>query len=62
MPHISIRRAKASELSRIKYITKLAYKIPYKDGSLITETSRRILRTVFIEKSFSQWLPLWTVK
>jgi len=36
MLNISIRHAKLDELSRVKYITKLAYKIPKKDNTLVT--------------------------
>ncbi len=38
MSYISIRHAKLNELFRIKYITKLAYKIPYKENTLITRS------------------------
>ena len=38
MPDISIKHAKLNELSHVKYITKLAYKIPYKNNTLITKS------------------------
>jgi len=38
MSYISIRHAKSNELLRIKYITKLAYKIPYKENTPITRS------------------------
>ena len=38
MIKFSIRHAKLNELLRIKYITKLAYKIPYKEDTLITKS------------------------
>jgi predicted N-acetyltransferase YhbS len=36
MPRISIRHAKLDELPRIIFITRLAYKIPYKKDTLVT--------------------------
>jgi hypothetical protein len=38
MAKISIRRAKLNELPRVTFITKLAYKIPYKENTLITKS------------------------
>ena len=37
MSKVSVRRAKLNEYSRIKFITKLAYKIPYKKDTLVTK-------------------------
>ncbi len=36
MPRISIRYAESNELTRILYITKLAYKVPYKENTPVT--------------------------
>ena len=42
MTKILIRPAKYDELPRIKFITKLAYKIPYKAGALVTKPHESI--------------------
>lgn len=53
MPDILIRQAKPNELPRIIYITKLAYKIPYKDGALTTKAHEpKNIKEVFAKKEF----------
>ena len=53
MSHISIRHAKSNELLRIKYITKLAYKIPYKENTLITKSHEpNNIKSSFFKKEF----------
>lgn len=37
LPNISIRHAKLNELLRVMLVTKLAYKIPYKENTMVTE-------------------------
>jgi GNAT superfamily N-acetyltransferase len=37
MIKIAIRQFKIRELARVRYITKLAYKIPYKEETLVTK-------------------------
>ncbi len=53
MPNISFRNANPTDLSRIKYITKLAYKIPYKENGLITKSPEpENLKDLFVNKQF----------
>lgn len=51
MYSISFRHAQVNELTRVKYITKLAYKIPYKKNSLITRSHEpNNLKDIFLSK------------
>jgi len=53
MSNLLFRHAKLNELPRVKYITKLAYKIPYKENSLITRSHEpNNLKDVFLSKEF----------
>jgi len=53
MLNISIRYAKLNELSRVKYITKLAYKIPHKDNILVTRLHEpKNIQDSFLKKEF----------
>ena len=53
MTNISIRHAKLNELSRITFITKVAYKIPYKANSLITKSCEpKNIKDKFLNKNF----------
>ena len=53
MSDISIRHAKLNELLRIKYITKLAYKIPYRENTFITKSYESDnIKSSFLEKEF----------
>ncbi len=53
MINISIRYAKLNELSRITFITKFAYKIPYKANSLITKSCEpKNIKDKFLNKEF----------
>ena len=54
MSYISIRHAKSNELLRIKYITKLAYKTPYKENTRTTKPhkSNNIKRNYFKKEFF----------
>jgi len=53
MLDISIRHAKLNELPRVKYITKLAYKIPYKDNTLVTKSHEpKNIKDSFLKKEF----------
>jgi len=53
MSDISIRYAKSNELLRIKYITKLAYKIPYRENTFITKSYEPDnIKSSFLEKEF----------
>ena len=53
MLNISIRHAKSNELLRIKYITKLAYKISYKENAFITRSHEPDdIKNSFLEKEF----------
>ncbi len=51
MYSISFRHAKLNDLTRVKYITKLAYKISYKENSFITRSHEpNNLKDVFLSK------------
>ena len=53
MLDISIKHAKLNELPRVKYITKLAYKIPYKNNTLITKSHEpKNIKDSFFKKEF----------
>ncbi len=53
MNKIITRQAKLSELSRVSYITKLAYKIPYKENALVTKSHEpKDLAERFLKKEF----------
>lgn len=53
MPKFSIRHAQISELPRVMLITKLAYKIPYKEGALITKSHEPVdIKIQFSNKNF----------
>lgn len=53
MSYISIRNAKSNELFRIKYITKLAYKIPYKENTPTTKPHKsNNIKINFFKKEF----------
>lgn len=53
MVKFSIRHAKLNELPRIKYITKLAYKIPYRENTSITKSHEPDnIKSGFSEKEF----------
>jgi len=48
-----VKHAKLNELSRVKYITKLAYKIPYKNNTLITKSHEpKNIKDSFLKKEF----------
>lgn len=53
MPNISIRHAKFIELPRIILITKLAYKIPYKENTITTKPHEpENVKQMFLNKKF----------
>lgn len=53
MSQIYIRQARQSDLTRVSYITKLAYKVPYKVGTLITQSHEpNNIKDLFSKKEF----------
>ncbi|HAL50238.1 MAG: GCN5-related N-acetyltransferase [Candidatus Uhrbacteria bacterium GW2011_GWD2_41_121] len=53
MLNLSIRHAKLNELPRVKYITKLSYKIPYKTNTLVTKSHEpKNIQESFLNKEF----------
>jgi len=49
----TLRHAKLNELARVKFITKLAYKIPYKENTLITKSHEpKDVKEQFSRKEF----------
>ena len=53
MLDIFIKHAKLNELSRVEYITKLSYKIPYKNNTLITKLHEpKNIKDSFLKKEF----------
>lgn len=53
MPNISIKYATLSELSRVMLVTKLAYKIPYKENTLVTKPHEpENIKEKFLNKDF----------
>lgn len=53
MPNISIKYATLNELSRVMLITKLAYKIPYKENTITTKPHEpENIKERFLNKDF----------
>jgi len=53
MTKILIKSAKYSDLSRISYITKLAYRIPFLKGAIVTKPHEsRNIKEEFLNKEF----------
>lgn len=53
MPNISIRHATAAELHRVVLVTELAYKIPYKENTIITKPHEpENVKEKFLNKDF----------
>ncbi len=53
MLKILIRFAKVADLSRVSYITRLAYKIPFQEGAIVTRPHEsRNIKEKFLNKEF----------
>jgi GNAT superfamily N-acetyltransferase len=53
MPETTLKQAKLSDLARVIYVTKQAYKTPYKKNTLITKTHEpKDVKEQFLSKAF----------